>query len=122
MSSFLPPLLSADQKTKYALPQTDLRVLISLLVANDAHQKSGSPCNSSAAELMRAATNAVTILLLMCWEGGWEWARRTVALDERGLDSYSYSYSYPYSLLIYTPGRGGPDVKGATPPFMLILV
>ena len=32
---FLLPLLSADRKTKYALPQTELRVLLSLLVAND---------------------------------------------------------------------------------------
>ena len=114
MSSFLPPLLSADQKTKYALPQTDLRVLLSLLVANDAHQKSGSPCNSSAAELMRAATNAVTNLLLMGWEGGWEWARLTVALDVRGLD--------PYSLLIYTPAPWGPGATRVTPLFMLVLV
>ena len=64
------------------------------------------------------ATNTATRLLLMCWEGGWEWARLSVALDERDLDfysysfsyssssSYSYSYSYSYSLLIYTPGGG----------------
>ena len=73
---------------------------------------------------MRAATNAVTSLLLMCWEGRWEWARLTVALDVRELDSYSYSYSYSYlySLLIYTPGGGDQRAKVLTPPFMLILV
>ena len=53
----------------------------------------------------------------MCWEGGWERARLTVAFDVREFDSYSYSYSFCYysssysyshlySLLIYTPGGG----------------
>ena len=36
----------------------------------------------------------------MCWEGGWEWARLSVALDERELDSYSYSY-YDYDYYYY---------------------
>ena len=46
------------------------------------------------------ATNTATRLLLMCWDGGWEWARLSVALDVWELDSYLYS------LLIYTPGGG----------------
>ena len=61
---------------------------------------------------------SVTSVLPMCWEGGWEWARRGVALDVRKLDSYSYSYSYSYlySLLIYSPGGGGSHVKTTPPP------
>ena len=45
------------------------------------------------------ATNTATSQLLMCWEGGWEWARLTIVLDAVHLDSYSYSYSYSYYLL-----------------------
>ena len=45
-------------------------------------------------------TNIGVSLLLMCWEGGWEWARLAVALDVRGLDSYSYSYSLLLLLLL----------------------
>ena len=44
----------------------------------------------------------------MCWEGGWEWARLSVALDVKELDSYS--------LLIYTPGWGGQHAKQAPLP------
>ena len=44
---------------------------------------------------------SVSSTLPMCWEGGWEWARLTVALDVRKLDSYSYSYSYSYSCCCY---------------------
>ena len=36
----------------------------------------------------------VTSALPMFWDGGWEWARLTVAAWK--LDSYSYSYSYSY--------------------------
>ena len=60
----------------------------------------------------------VTSMLPMCWEGGWEWARLSVALDVKELDSYSYSYSY--SLLIYTPGGGGQHVKLPSPFFLIL--
>ena len=36
---------------------------------------------------MSHATTAVTSLLLTCWEGEWEWARLSVALDMRELHS-----------------------------------
>ena len=38
----------------------------------------------------------VASALPMFWEGGWEWARLTVAAWK--LDSYSYSYSYYYAI------------------------
>ena len=67
------------------------------------------------------AATAVTSLLLMDWEGGWECARLTIAPNFEGeLDPYSYSYSY--SLLMYTPGGGDQHVKETTAPFFLILV
>ena len=67
--------------------------------------------------LVQQATTAVTSLMLMCWEVGWEWARlRGVALEVRNLTwSLTIAIFYLVHLLAYAASLAcDSDLHGRT--------